>query len=87
VAIMPHCVVCRFDSGAKVVGSVTFADHQPGWQEPTTPNGEQVIGWSNSLGVTAPPGVGLFCRKHRWRAWLLRWLPAETAVKLLAVGR
>jgi hypothetical protein len=30
MAIMPHCVVCGFDGGAEVAGSVEFADYNPG---------------------------------------------------------
>jgi hypothetical protein len=86
MAIMPHCVVCGFDSGAEVAGSVEFADHNPGWQEPTI-DGNPVIGWSNSLGVTAPDGVGLFCRKHLKTARKLRRLPSAEAVALMSAGR
>lgn len=80
MAIMPHCVVCGFYSGAEVAGSVEFADYHPGWQPPSD-SGGPVIGWSNSLGVTAPDGVGLFCREHLRRAKRLRHLPSEEAVR------
>jgi hypothetical protein len=53
MAIKPHCVVCGSDSEG--MGSVEFADHTGGWQPPTTANGVQIVGWSNELGVTAPP--------------------------------
>jgi len=86
MAIMPHCVVCGFDSGAEVAGSVEFADYNPGWQEPTI-NGNPVIGWSNPLGVTAPDGVGLFCRKHLKAARKLRRLRSDEAIELMRSGR
>jgi hypothetical protein len=72
VAIKPHCVVCGFDSDA--AGSVVFADYDPAWVEPTNP------GWSNEFGVTAPPGVVLFCERHLAEAQGLRHLPARAAV-------
>jgi hypothetical protein len=86
MAIMPHCVVCGFSSGAPVVGSVEFADYTPSWQPPRTADGGLVIGWSNSLGVTAPEGVGLFCRDHLKRAKKLRRLPATDAVEQIRTG-
>jgi hypothetical protein len=73
-------------SGAGVAGSVEFADYNPGWQEPTI-NGNRVIGWSNSLGVTAPDGVGLFCRKPLKAARRLRRLRSEEAIDLMRSGR
>lgn len=73
MAIKPHCVVCGFDSDA--VGAVEFADYDPNWQPPP------YVGWSNSLGVTAAPGVGLFCQYHLKHARRLRRLPAEEAVR------
>jgi hypothetical protein len=86
VAIMPHCVVCGFDSGAVVVGSVEFADYNSSWREPMR-DGSPVIGWSNALGVTAPEGVGLFCREHLKRAKRLRRLRSEDAVELMRRGK
>lgn len=80
MAIMPHCVVCGFSSGAQVAGDVAFADYDPGWREPRS------IGWSNSLGVTAPEGVGLFCREHLVRARRLRRLPSGRAVEMMRAG-
>ena len=62
-----------------VAGSVVFADYVDGWQEPPT------VGWSNSLGVTAPPGVGLFCRDHLRRAKRLRRLPSAEAVERMKI--
>lgn len=85
MAIMPHCVVCGFNSGAEVAGSVEFADYHAGWQPPTI-NGSPVIGWSNSLGVTAPDGVGLFCRDHLRRARKLRRLSSTAAVEQMTTG-
>jgi hypothetical protein len=84
MAIMPHCVVCGFSRGAEVAGSVEFADYNPGWQLPTNSDGYPLIGWSNSLGVTAPDGVGLFCRDHLKAAKKLRRLPSEEAVARLS---
>lgn len=81
MAIMPHCVVCGFDSGEPVAGDVAFADYFDGWQSPTHPNGSPLIGWSNNLGVTAPDGVGLFCARHLKQARRLRHLPASQAVE------
>jgi hypothetical protein len=72
MTIKPHCVVCRFSSDAE--DAVQFADYDPNWQP------APYVGWSNSLGVTAPPGVGLFCRYHLKQAQKLRRLPAEEAV-------
>jgi hypothetical protein len=80
MAIMPHCVICGFYSGAVVAGSVQFADYSPSWQPPA------FIGWSNSLGVTAPEGVGLFCHDHLKRAKKLRRLPSAEAVERLRAG-
>ena len=82
MAIRPHCVVCGFNSGAEVVGSVEFADCIAGWQPPSI-NGSPVIGWSNSLGVTAAEGVGLFCRDHLKRAKKLRRFTSAEAVELM----
>ena len=59
-------------------GSVDFADYDPEWLEP------EELGWTNQLGVTLPPGVGLFCERHLDRARALTHLPALTAVVLLA---
>jgi hypothetical protein len=84
MAIKPHCVVCGFDSDA--AGSVQFADYHPGWQAPTGRDGAPIIGWSNQLGVTAPPGVGLFCERHLRPARRLRRLPSAEAVGLLQAG-
>jgi hypothetical protein len=86
MAIMPHCVVCGFSSGAEVAGSVEFADYHTGWQPPTNSDGYPLVGWSNSLGVTAPDGVGLFCRDHLKPAKKLRRLPADEAVARLRAG-
>ena len=63
MAIMPHCVVCGYSGAAEVAGSVEFADYIPSWRPPCNADGTQIVGWSNSLGVTAPDGVGLFCRR------------------------
>lgn len=74
MAIKAHCVVCGYDSD---IGEVQFAGHDPG------PDGERsvsVIGWSNSLGVTAPEGVGQFCPFHFEQAHIRRALPAAEAV-------
>jgi hypothetical protein len=78
MAIKPHCVVCGFDSDA--AGSVDFADYNPNWLPPPT------VGWSNQLGVTAPPGVGLFCKRHLKDARRLRRFPAEKAVEMMTRG-
>ena len=83
---MPHCVVCGFSSGVPVAGSVEFADYSAGWQEPTNAQGQLIIGWSNELGVTAPPGVGLFCERHLRQARRLRRLPAQEAVARMQAG-
>src|ERR1700748_1597637 len=86
MAIMPHCVVCGFDSGAEVAGSVQFADYNPGWQEPTI-NGNPVIGWANPLAGPAPDGFALFCRKHLKAARKLRRLRSDEAIELMRSGR
>jgi hypothetical protein len=85
MAIMPHCVVCGFSGAAEVAGSVEFADYIPS-SPPSNADGIQVIGWSNSLGVTAPEGVGLFCREHLTRATKLRRLTAAEAVEAIRTG-
>jgi hypothetical protein len=83
MAIMPHCVVCGFSSGAEVAGEVEFADYTgPSWRGNS--DGVPVIGWCNSLGVTAPEGVGLFCRDHLKAAEKLRRLRSEEAVARLS---
>lgn len=84
MAIMPHCVVCGFHSGSEVAGSVAFADSSPDWRPPTNADGFQVLGWSNSLGVTAPDGVGLFCQDHLAHAKRLRHLPSAEALERLS---
>jgi hypothetical protein len=81
---MPHCVICGFSSGAEVAGSVEFADYAPGWLPPINSEGYPLVGWCNSLGVTAPDGVGLFCRDHLKAAKKLRRLTAEEAVARLS---
>lgn len=81
MAIKPHCVVCGYESDA--AGSVEFADYDPGWSPPSRPDGSQIVGWSNELGVTAPTGVGLFCERHLRRARRLRKLPSAEAVRRL----
>ncbi len=78
MAIKPHCVVCGYDSDA--AGSVYFADYSQNWTAPL------VVGWSNELGVTAPPGVGLFCERHLARAERLRHLESGEAVRRLEAG-
>ena len=83
MAIMPHCVVCGFDSDYQPVEEVTFADYLPGWQDPRRADGSLILGWSNSLGITAPPGMGLFCRAHLRRARRLRHLHSNDAVELM----
>jgi hypothetical protein len=80
---MPHCVVCGFGAGPIVAGAVEFADHSERWRPPTGPSGEPIIGWCNELGVTAPPGVGLFCDTHLERAKGLRYMAAADAVELM----
>ena len=83
MAIMPHCVVCPWPTTVNVEGVVEFADYDPAWQPPHGPNGETIVGWSNELGVTAPPGVGLFCAAHLPEARQLSQLPAAEAVARL----
>ena len=83
MAIMPHCVICDPTGNSEVAGSVEFADYSPAWTPPTQPNGVEMLGWSNSLGVTAPEGVGLFCRDHLKPARKLRRLPSAEAVARL----
>ncbi len=83
MAIMPHCVVCGFYSGSEVAGSVKFADYHPAWQPPRAHDGTEVLGWCNSLGVTAAEGIGLFCRTHLARARRLRKLSSADAVARL----
>jgi hypothetical protein len=86
MAIMPHCVVCGFTGQSNVAGSVKFADYNEGWREPCSVDGYPIVGWSNSLGVTAPPGVGLFCRDHLKRAKKLQRLSAAEAVERIRTG-
>jgi hypothetical protein len=82
MAIMPHCVVCGFSSGAEVAGEVEFADYTgQSWR--INGDGAPIIGWCNSLGVTAPEGVGLFCRDHLKPAKKLRRLRSDEAVARL----
>jgi hypothetical protein len=81
MAIQPHCVACW---DVDVAGSVEFADHVPSWRQPTGPEGVPIVGWSNELGVTAPPGIGLFCKRHLRQARRLRHLPAAEAVRQLS---
>lgn len=83
MAIMPHCVVCGFYSGAEVAGEVEFADYTgPSWR--ANSDGVPIIGWCNSLGVTASEGVGLFCRDHLKAAKKLRRLRSDEAVVRLS---
>lgn len=83
MAIMPHCVVCGFERGYQQVHDVTFADYSPDWGPPRSADGSLIVGWSNSLGITAPPGVGLFCRTHLRRARRLRRLTSTAAVAMM----
>ena len=83
MAIMPHCVVCGFERGCQQVEEVTFADYVADWPHPRSANGSPIVGWSNSLGVTAPPGMGLFCRAHLRRARRLRHLTSGAAVEMM----
>jgi hypothetical protein len=87
MAIMPHCVACDFPSGAPVEGEVEFADYDPSWTPPQDPYGNPIPGSSNSLGVTAPPGVGLFCAVHLPEAQRLAHLPAAEALKRMEARR
>lgn len=83
MAIMPHCVVCEFESGYQYVEEVTFADYAADWPHPRSADGSLIVGWSNSLGITAPPGMGLFCRAHLTRARRLRHLNSAAAVEMM----
>jgi hypothetical protein len=83
VAIMPHCVVCGFERGYQQVEEVTFADYAADWPHPRSANGSPIIGWSNSLGITAPPGMGLFCRAHLRRARRLRRVTSAAAIEMM----
>lgn len=83
MAIIPHCVVCGFSGAA---GSVGFAGYIPSSRPPSNADGIKVIGWSNSLGVTAPDGVRLFSREHLTRAANLGRLPAAEAVGAISTG-
>jgi hypothetical protein len=47
---------------------ITGDMNRPGVARPRSHDGRLIIGWMNSLGVTAPEGVGLFCREHLKRA-------------------
>ncbi len=73
MAIKPHCVVC----GRDPVGSVRFADYRGEYRNP------EPVGWCNELGVTAPEGVGLFCRRHLLPARLLARRSSKDAMRLL----
>jgi hypothetical protein len=84
MAIMPHCVACGFDKGYQETRPVEFANHPPGAGEPVDEHGNGILGWSNELGVTAPPGVGLFCDRHYRRATQFRHLPSTDAIQILA---
>lgn len=83
MAIMPHCVVCGFERGYQQVEEVTFADYAADWPHPRSADGSLIVGWSNSLGITAPPGVGLFCHAHLKRARRLRHLTSAVAVEMM----
>jgi hypothetical protein len=72
MAIKPHCVVC----GRDPVGLVRFADYHGDRHDPTP-------GWCNELGVTAPDGIGLFCRRHLLPARLLARRSSRDAMRLL----
>ena len=86
MAIMPHCAVCGFERGYQQVEEVTFADYEADWPHPRSANGSPIVGWSNSLGITAPPGIGLFCSAHVTRARRLRHLPSAAAVEMMRAG-
>ncbi|OBK45273.1 hypothetical protein A5655_00480 [Mycobacterium sp. 1081908.1] len=64
---------------------MTFADYAPDWSDPRAANGSPIVGWSNELGVTAPPGMGLFCRAHLRQARRLRHLSSVAAVETMRV--
>ena len=86
MAIMLHCVVCGFERGYQQVEEVTFADYAPQWPYPRSADGSPIVGWSNSLGITAPPGAGLFCREHFRRARRLRHLTSTATVEMMRAG-
>lgn len=80
MAVKAHCVVCGNDN--ECAGEVAFADYDPDRQTPL------IIGWSNSLGVTAPEGVGEFCSVHLEQAQKLReYRSAEAVRRLRAIWR
>jgi hypothetical protein len=81
MAIQPHCVVCG--SASLPIDGVEFADFSPSWGEPRHADGTLIVGWSNELGVTAPPGVGLFCARHIRPARRLKRLTAAEAANRL----
>jgi hypothetical protein len=66
--------------GDDPAGAVVFSDFSPDWREPVNGEGVPIVGWANQLGVTAPPGVGLFCKRHLSAARRLRRLTALEAV-------
>ena len=75
MAIKAHCVVCGYDSE---IGELQFSDYHPELDCEPSP-----LGWSNSLGVTAPEGAGQFCPFHLEQAHKLREFPAAEAVDRL----
>ena len=81
MAIQPHCVVCG--SHALPIDDVKFVDFSPAWGAPRSADGSLIVGWSNELGVTAPPGVGLFCARHIRPARRLKHLTAAGAARRL----
>lgn len=78
MAIKPHCVICG--GMPDPAGSVCFANYSGDYQGPES----HFPGWKNEIGVTAPPGVGVFCRRHLRRARRLRHLESREAVSRLA---
>jgi hypothetical protein len=81
MAIQPHCVVCG--SCSLPLDDVEFADFSRVWGPPIGADGSLIVGWSNELGVTAPPGVGLFCARHVGPARRLKHLTAVGAANRL----
>jgi hypothetical protein len=85
MAVAPHCVIRGCCSRREELSAVEFADYDPGWLPPTL-DGRRVLTWCNSLRVTMPEGVGLFCPDHLEAAVKLRHLPALEAVAELMLA-
>src|SRR5579872_7431643 len=89
MAVKPVCVICGAEPREHATAYVAFADYLRHRPRPEPACGEPAggVGATNELGVAAPPGVGVFCARHRRAARRLRAMSASEAVGVLRAKR